>query len=280
MNTELPRIFDRDLYLKRRARASASGPTLIDQRMSEDLSDRLSIVTRHFEKVLLLSDSPIPMSQALQHSGKVTGVECRPPPPDEDLKVPEQAYNAIFSLLDLHAVNDVPGYLAQLSRALLPDGLLMLAFFAGDTLHELRESWLAAEAAILGGASPRVAPMISVRELGGLLQRAGLALPVADLDKTTVRYADPFALIYEIKTLGFANPLIGRSTRMTSRRLLQRAAEHYQQNFSDADGRIRATIEVAWANSWKPHASQPQPLKPGTAKSRLADALKVSERKL
>jgi hypothetical protein len=155
----------------------------------------------------------------------------------------------------------------------------MLCFFAGDTLFELREAVLAAESEILGGVSPRVAPMIGIRELGGLLQRAGLALPVADLDRTVLRYGNAFKLMQEIKALGFSNPLIGRSNNFTSRRMLMKTAEAYATKFASPDGRIPATLEICWANAWKPHSSQPQPLKPGSAKARLADALKVDELK-
>jgi hypothetical protein len=177
-------------------------------------------------------------------------------------------------------VNDVPGYLAQVSQALAPDSLLMLCFFAGETLHELREAWLAAEVEQTGGATPRVAPMIALRELGGLLQRAGLALPVADLDRVTLRYAEPLSLMREVRALGYSNMLQERSRKRVTRSLLLAVAQLYQAQFADADGRVRATIEIAWANAWKPHASQPQPLKPGSAKARLADALKVGETKL
>ena len=239
---------------------------MLNEQIAGELADRLSIVTRKFDKSLLIAQTKfLNTTQSLM------------PASSEDLALESNSFNAIFSILDLQTINDVPGYLSQLARALQPDGLLMLAFFAGDTLTELRQSWLAAETEITGGASPRVAPMISVRELGGLLQRAGLALPVADLDRHTVRYADVFALMRELKALGFANPLIGRSGKCVSRRLLTKVAEYYQDNFSDADGRVRATIEVAWANAWKPHPSQPHPLKPGSAKARLADALKTME---
>ena len=160
------------------------------------------------------------------------------------------------------------------------DGLFIGALLGGASLTELRQSWLAAEAAVSGGVSPRVAPMIDVRELGGLLQRAGLALPVADLDRTMVRYADAVALIHEIRELGLSNNLVGRSRTPVSRRLMGAAINHYQQHFADPDGRVRATVEVAWITGWAPHESQQQPLKPGSAKARLADALKVEEKKL
>ena len=183
-------------------------------------------------------------------------------------------------MFDLQTFNDVPGALIQMRRALKPDGLLLACLFAGDTLTELRQSWLAAETVVAGGVSPRVAPMIDMRELGGLLQRAGLALPVADLDRTIVRYADAIGLIHEIRELGLSNNLHGRSRKPVTRGLLGAAVNTYQNNFADADGRVRATVEVAWLTGWAPHESQQQPLKPGSAKARLADALKVDEKKL
>jgi hypothetical protein len=165
-------------------------------------------------------------------------------------------------------------------RALRPDGLFLACLLAGDSLTELRQSWLAAEVLTTGGVSPRVAPMIGMQELGALLQRAGFALPVADLDRTIVRYADAVSLIHEIRALGYSNPLAGRSRKPVTRGLLGAAVNAYHGNFADADGRIRATLEVAWLTGWAPHESQQQPLKPGSAKARLADALRVPEQKL
>jgi hypothetical protein len=278
MDNDIPNIFDRQLYLQRQSKASPSSRAALHARITEDLTDRLAVITRCFDAALVIADQDF--REPLSNSGKMTAITWQPPASGNDLHLPVTTYNAIFSLLDVQTVNDVPGYFAQLAAALQPDGLLMLAFFAGDTLHELRQSWLLAEGEIVSGVSPRVAPMIGVRELGGLLQRAGLALPVADIDRSTVRYADAIALMRDVKAMGFANPLIGRATNLVSRRMLTRAAEHYHANFADGDGRIRATIEIAWANAWKPHASQPKPLKPGSASARLADALKTIETKL
>jgi Methyltransferase domain len=279
-NSETPlQIFDRALYLKRTSRAEGPARHDLARRVSEDLQDRLHILTRQFERGLLIAP-PSGFAEVINESGKVSELEWRAPATGEDLALPANHYNVIFTLLDLHAVNDVPGYLAQLSQALVPDGLLMVCFFAGESLYELRDAWLAAEVQLTGGASPRVAPMIALRELGGLLQRAGLALPVADLDRVTLRYAEPLSLMREVKALGYANMMIDRAKKPVTRNLLMAAAQNYQAQFSDADGRVRATVEIAWANAWKPHASQPQPLKPGSAKARLADALKVDETKL
>ncbi len=210
-------------------------------------------------------------------SQKTSEIEIAAPQANDNLNLPENKYDAVFSLLDLHCVNDVPGHLAQLGRSLMPDGLLVVAFFAGDTLRELRESWLQAELEITGGVSPRVAPMIGVRELGGLLQRAGLALAVADMDNSEVRYADVFALMREVKSFGYSNPLTGRSRNLVSRRFITKVAEHYHAQNTDPDGRIHATLELAWAMAWRPHESQQKPLKPGSATHRLAEALKAND---
>jgi SAM-dependent methyltransferase len=275
MTEPTPQIFDRALYLARQARAS--GTEVLQNHIAAELGERLSLIMKRFPKALLVCQRPNILADTLKLSGKVDDVEVEQPFAADHLSLLENKYDAAFSLLDLHCVNDVPGHLTQLGRSLKPDGLLLVAFFAGDTLRELRESWLHAELEITGGVTPRVAPMIGVRELGGLMQRAGLALPVADMDKTTLRYADVFALMREIKSFGFSNPLIGRSNKFISKRLLTKMAEHYHGNFSDADGRIRATLEIAWAMAWRPHASQPKPLKPGSAAFRLADALKSDQ---
>ena len=273
-------LFDRALALTRAARKRGGEPNILTRTIAEELAERLAFVNRRFARALLIAAEPEAIAARLKDGGQVEEVECRTPSAGDDLGLPLARYDAVFSVLDLQTVNDVPGALIQMRRALKPDGLLLACLFAGDTLTELRQSWLAAEAAVTGGVSPRVSPMIDVRELGGLLQRAGLALPVADLDRTMVRYADAVALIHEIRELGLSNMLMGRSKTPVSRRLMAAAINHYQQNFADADGRVRATVEVAWITGWAPHESQQQPLKPGSAKARLADALKVEEKKV
>ena len=273
MNEQAPQIFDRTLYLARQSKANATDD--LQNHVAAELGDRLSIILKQFPKSLLIAQNPKIAAETLRLSGKIEKLDIAAPPPNDVVALPGADYDAIFSLLDLHCVNDVPGHLAQLARGLKADGLLLVAFFASDTLFELREAWLQAEIEITGGVTPRIAPMIGIRELGGLMQRAGLALPVADMDKTTIRYADSFSLMREIKTFGFANPLIGRSNKLVSKRLLAKVAGHYHNNFVDADGRIRATLEIAWAMAWKPHASQPKPLKPGSASHSLAEALKA-----
>ena len=273
MNTA-PQVFDRAVYIGRQSRASGDALGLLDARVAEELLDRLLLINRTFEQALLIAPRTEYYIKTLQNTGKFGTLVSQLPSPSDNLKFTPNAYNAIISLLDLHSVNDVPGYMAQVANALQPDGLAMFAFFAGESLRELREAWLVAEQQVTGGASPRVAPMIDLREAGGLLQRTGLALPVADVDRATLRYSDAMSLMREIKALGFSNCLQGRVRHLTTAGLLFQAATTYP---SDADGRISATLEIAWATAWKPHGSQQQPLKPGSANTRLADALKVGE---
>ena len=280
MADQPPLIFDRALGAERSRRKQKAEPSILTRTIAEELAERLAFVNRRFDLSCLIAAEPGAIAQRLKAEGQVKEIETFLPSRNDDLGLPRERYDAVFSVLDLQSVNDVPGALIQMRRALKPDGLLLACLFAGDTLTELRQSWLAAESAIMGGTSPRVAPMIDVRELGGLLQRAGLALPVADLDRTIVRYAEPIALIHEIRELGLSNTLTGRSRHFTSRMLMAAAVNHYHQNFSDPDGRIRATVDIAWLTGWAPHDSQQQPLKPGSAKARLADALKVNEKKV
>jgi SAM-dependent methyltransferase len=276
MNTA-PQVFDRAVYLERQSRASGDAVRLLDTRIAEELRDRLLLINRSFERALILAPRAEQFAAAMRDTGKFQHVETRAPQQSDNLNLAASSYNAIISLLDLHAVNDVPGYMAQIAHALEPDGLALFAFFAGESLRELREAWLVAEQLVRGGASPRVAPMIDLREAGGLLQRAGLALPVADVDRAILRYSDAMSLMREIRDMGFSNCLSGRVRHLTTPGLLFHTATSYP---ADADGRISATLEIAWATAWKPHASQQQPLKPGSAKARLADALKVGEEKL
>jgi SAM-dependent methyltransferase len=271
-----PKLFDRALFAARQKSAAAKGENILLQTVAEELQTRLALIKRTFNAPCVIAPDPTFFIRKLDFET----AEAIPIQENEALPMESLSYDAIFSLLDLHAVNDVPGYLAQVSRALKPDGLFIACLFAGETLTELRQSWYAAETEQRGGVTPRVAPMIDVRELGGLLQRAGLALPVADIDRHTVRYADPLSLMREIKSLGLANCLMKKSRTPMTRQLLLNAAQSYAEKFTDHDGRIRATIELAWATAWSPHESQQKPLKPGSAKARLADAFKVPETKL
>jgi hypothetical protein len=191
----------------------------------------------------------------------------------EMLALPRTGYDLIVSLLDLQVVNDVPGFLARLRAHLREDGLLLAAAIGGDTLTELRQAFLAADAEVLGGAAARVAPFVPLSDVGGLLQRAGFALPVADVENHIVRYSDALALMRELKALGASNPLADRPSRLATPRLLGTASAAYSGLASDPDGRVRATLEIVWFSGWNPHESQPKPLRPGSAEVSLTQVL-------
>jgi SAM-dependent methyltransferase len=273
-------IFDRSLYLSRVKRWKSARPAALGAALAMELAERILPINRSFENALLIAHDSEEIANALNGTGKVSHLTIAAPSMSDDLALAPDSLDAVFHMIDLQCVNDVPGVLAQMGRALKPDGLMIAALFAGESLNELRQSWLWAEERSTGGVSPRVAPMIDLRELGGLLQRAGLALPVADSDRLTLRYDNPFALMQDIRACGLSNMLRDRSLAPVSKRMASYAATYYQEKFADADGRVRATVEVAWAMGWSPHESQQQPLKPGSAKVRLADALKVTESKL
>jgi SAM-dependent methyltransferase len=183
----------------------------------------------------------------------------------------------IVSALTLHTIDDLPGVLIQIRRALRPDGLFLAAIPGGDTLMELRDVLASAEIELTGGLSPRVIPFLDVRDLGGLLQRAGMTLPVTDSDRIIVRYSDMLALMRDLRAMGATNPLSERSRRPTQAALFARAAELYAERFSDADGRIRATFQILSASAWGPWEQQPKPARRGSATVRLADALNTQE---
>src|SRR5262249_52047801 len=185
----------------------------------------------------------------------------------------EGAFDLITSVLSLQLVNDLPGALIQIRRALRPDGLFLGALLGGDSLIELRQAFMMAETETAGGVTPRVFPTADVRDMGGLLQRAGFALPVADSEPLIVTYSDPMALIWELKGMGAANPLAARSKKPLRRDTLARAVQYYSEHFNEPDGRVRATFEILYLCGWAPHGSQQRPLKPGSAAARLADAL-------
>jgi hypothetical protein len=273
-------LFDRELYFRRLRRTQSLRPDILSHAVAAELGERLEPISRSFENACLIAIDPEPAAETLLASGKVRNLKILEPPVSGFLPLDPSSHNAIFNLFDLHLVNDVPGALIQMRQALQPDGLFMACLFASQTLTELRQSWLEAEELVTGGVTPRVIPMIDVRELGGLLQRAGLALPVVDLDRTLLRYPDAITLIHELRAFGLSNPMNGRSRKPVTRNLFGEAISIYKQKFSDMDGRVRATIEVAWATAWAPHESQQKPLKPGSAKFRLADALKVPQTKI
>jgi len=281
-------IIDTSLWLARKRRALARpvpGADFLMRRAAEDLELRLSTVGKRFSRAATLFCQTGAAAEALAASGKVDGIERVEADsiflsdgsgriaPFETLPFEPESLDLAVSLLSMQAMNDIPGFLAQVRRALKPDGLFLAALAGSGTLAELRESLLAAETELAGGVSPRVLPFADVRDAGALLQRAGLALPVADVEDTTVRYDTLFDLAADLRAMGETSALADRSRRPAGQRLFARAAEIYAERFADPDGRVRATFSLVWMSGWAPHASQQQPLKPGSAKASLAAVL-------
>ena len=272
----VPQVIDRAALRVRQARAQRLGPaTFLLDRVALDMQERLQAVLRDFKDVAdvwtpgggAFRDGVSDRFSAAAHHGMLAR-------DDETLVLEPQSLDLALSALGLHFANDLPGLLTQIRRALRPDGLFLAALLGGDTLTELRESFAAAEVEREGGLSPRVLPFADLRDLGALLQRAGFALPVADVDRVVVRYANAFALMQDLRRMGATNVLTERRRTMLRRATLLRMAEVYGERFADSDGRIRATFDVVWLSGWAPHESQQQPLKPGSATARLEDAVK------
>ncbi|MDF1608018.1 SAM-dependent methyltransferase [Hoeflea sp. YIM 152468] len=292
----MDRLFDHTLLRQRRARALASiapGSDFLVRRVAEEMAERLSVVERRFDHPVQVHGGLPLTAQMLHATGKtarftyvdacaVPGIDVGDLTLSDPDHVPVDAGSAdlIISPLALHLTNDTPGVLVQLRRALMPDGLMLAATPGAGTLGELRESLLAAESELTGGANARIHPFADIRDYGALLQRAGFALPVTDIDDIVVRYPDMFALLKDLRAMGATSVLTGRSRKPVSRALFLRAAQIYAERFSDPDGRIRASFPVVHLSGWAPHESQQKPLRPGSAKLRLADALKTPEQKL
>ncbi|WP_341988280.1 methyltransferase domain-containing protein [Azorhizobium sp. AG788] len=286
-----PIVFDRALLRRRLARAHRLGPVdFLLERAAEDMAERLSTIKRRFIHGVDLGTATDAVARALTgHPGVASlvaaapllaGLDQRRPAvvvDEEALPFGEGALDLVVSALSLQLVNDLPGSFAQIRRALKPDGLFLAALIGGGSLAELREAFAIAESETTGGVSPRVAPFADVRDMGGLLQRAGFALPVTDVDRVVVRYGSPFALMADLRRMGASNALVERRRTPLRRATLLRAAEVYAERFSDPDGRVRATFEIVWLSGWAPHESQQKPLRPGSARMRLADALGTAE---
>jgi len=287
-----PLIFDRALIRARRRRADLLGPaTFLLDRVADELGERLGTVLRRFDVALDLGSPGERVAEVLRRLGsvativaadaaRVAGARRMSPlviADEEALPFGDGSLDLVVSALALQFVNDLPGVLVQIRRALRPDGLFLAALVGGDTLTELRQSFAAAESEIEGGISPRVAPFADLRDLGALLQRAGFALPVTDVDRVTVRYHNAFALMHDLRRMGATNALRDRRRTPLKRATLMHMAEIYAQRFSDSDGRVRATFEIVWLSGWAPHPDQQQPLKRGSAQARLADALGARE---
>jgi SAM-dependent methyltransferase len=285
-------VFDRTLLAARRRRALALGPaTFLLDHVAAELAERLSVVLRRFD---LAADVGTPggvISRVLKERKLATrtvavdrladrgapGADWAVAADEEALPFADGALDLVVSGLSLHFVNDLPGALVQIRRALKPDGLFLAALLGGETLIELRQAFAAAESEIEGGVSPRVAPFADLRELGALLQRAGFALPVSDVDRLTVRYDSALALMRDLRRMGATNVMRARRRTPLRRATLLRVSEVYAERYADPGGRLRATFEIVWLSGWSPHASQQQPLRPGSARTRLADALGTRE---
>ena len=280
-NDAPPRLFDLALLRVRQDRAARLGPaTFLADRAADDMAERLSVVKRNFAAVADIGSpgaaSRKPPSGTFNETRTYYDLLASN---DETLPIDPGSLDLAVSVLALQFVNDLPGVMAQIRRALKPDGLFLAAMIGGETLSELRQSFAAAEAEVEGGVSPRVAPFVDLRDLGALLQRAGFALPVTDVDRIVVRYDNAFALMQDLRRMGATNILVERRRTPSRRATFVRMAQIYAERFSDPDGRIRATFDVVWLSGWAPHESQQKPLKPGSAKMSLADAVNKREPK-
>jgi SAM-dependent methyltransferase len=282
-------IFDENRIRSSRLRAHRShqdGADFLLRLVADELADRLGVVERHFDHGVELHGYTGLAAKALLATGRVARmqrVEVDAALLDgtaddrvaslEHVPLSPESVDLVFSPLSLHLTNDTPGVLLQVTRALRPDGLFLAALPGSGTLAELRDVLVSAESEITGGAGLRVAPFADVRDAGALLQRAGFALPVADVETHVVRYDTMFALIRDLRAMAMTNPLSASAMRPLNRNVLLRAAQLYSERHADPDGRIRATMSIIYLSGWKPHESQQKPLKPGSATTRLADVL-------
>lgn len=285
-------LFDTGMIRQNRLRALARDPARADfllRVVAGELADRLGVVERRFPRAAALHCHTGQVCRLLAESGKtdeITRVETDPElffdhaPATGRVVAALDAFpfdrerlQLVVSALSMHLADDLPGLLRQIADSLSPDGLLLAALPGAGTLGELRDSLLSAETELSSGASPRVIPFADVRDCGGLLQRAGFALPVVDSETCTVRYDTMFHLMADLRDMGMANPLAGRSRRPATRALFARAAEIYAERYADDDGRIRASFNIVYLSGWKPDPGQQKPLRPGSAKMSLTDAL-------
>ncbi len=296
MHCSMDMIFDQARIAANRHRALRHhdpNATFLLDIAAEELGERLAVVERTFEHAVELHGATGAAARAAIATGKIrhlTRVESEQAYAEadehfveaalEEVPLEPRSTNLLLAPLSLHLTNDTPGVFIQIRRALKPDGLFLAALPGAGTLQELREVLLTTEIEMTGGASPRVIPFADVRDVGGLMQRAGFALPVIDAETYTVRYDSIFPLMKDLRAMGMSNPLVARSRKPLTRAFFLRAAEIYAERYADPDGRIKATFSIIYVSGWAPHESQQKPLRPGSAKVRLADALKVEEHKL
>lgn len=269
MSAPLP-LADRIALARHRRRAERQGfASFLHDLAADEIEERLFEVNRRFTDIAVVTGQPGPWRGRFPTARIVAD--------DEILDLEPEAQDLVIHALALHWANDPVGQLVQARRALRPDGLLLCVSFGGQTLSELRRVLAEAEVALTGGLSPRVLPMGEIRDLGALLQRAGLALPVADTLTQVVTFEDAHALFRDLRAMGETNALTERNRRMPPRRLFEEAARLYARAFPAEANRIRATFELVFLTGWAPAESQQKPLRPGSARSKLADALGVAE---
>lgn len=287
--TQSPIIFDRGQNRRAKARSSCNadnGNFLADWNLGL-LCERLDDIKRHYPKALLIGHQHSSKTlNRLKESGKIEDLVIASAIPDsfttvitddESLPFPAHSFDLVLCPFTLHRINDVPGFLAQIKMALKPDGLFLGGFPGESTLMELRQSFMQTEMDMTGGVHMRVHPCIDKQQAAALMQRAGYALPVVDAEKITVTYDHAFALMKDLRGLGETNSLIARPKTLTRKSLMMAMADYYQTHFQEEDGRIYATFEMLFLSGWSPHESQQQPLRPGSAQSRLAAALGTEE---
>lgn len=270
--SDTPQLTDRSALLAHRDRARSASALFLHEEARDDLQDRLEMVNKAFQSVAIVTPFPAVWQDAFPQAHLL--------PDTEVLDLTEASYDLVVHAMSLHWANDPVGQLIQCRRALKPDGLLLVVCPGGQTLHELRAALGQAEVEVTGGLSPRVLPMGEIRDLGGLLQRAGLALPVADSAILTTSYQTPLHLMRDLRAMGESNALNARIKSFTKRAVMVRAMQIYADTFATDDGRITASFELITLTGWAPDASQPKALRRGSAAQRLADALNTVERPL
>jgi SAM-dependent methyltransferase len=292
-----PRLFDRSLLARRLDRAAKgfAQARFLKSRAAEDMVETLGAINRHFDLALDIGARDGAFAEALRGSGaaakiglliesdlsdRFTGAGPRLVMDEEQLPFGDDSLNLIVSGLSLHTVNDLPGTLIQIRRALQPDGLFIGALFGGETLKELRLCLMEAELEVRGGYGPRIAPFAEGADLIDLMKRSGFAMPVVDSDRVEVTYDHPLKLLADLRAMGESNILIDRPRKGLNKAILAKMSELYFERFGNDEGRVPATFEIVTLSGWKAHESQQKPLKPGSAKTRLADALGVKETKL
>ena len=297
MSVPTPQLFDMRALRRNRQRAAASYDkfAFLKDEAALRLVDRIDLMRRDFDFCLDVGAHDGRLSQHLASLGKIKTIVQSDPAarfainffPDKvnhretpfvahdfiTLPFADKSFDGVFSCLNFHWVDDLPGLFVNIRRLLRPDGLCLVNLLGGDSLHELRASLIAAEQDITGGFSPRCAPMADIRDVGGLLGRAGLALPVADSDRLTVNYPNMFRLMRDLRGMGEQNVLLARLRHPTKRAVFLRAAEIYQDKFGQENGTIPATFEIITLTGWAPHESQQKPLRPGSARTGLASAV-------